>query len=392
SNSLRILIATDNHLGYLERDPIRGQDSFNTFEEILLLAAEKDVDMIILGGDLFHDSTPSVSCLTKTTEILSRHCLGDRPNSVMIASDQSVNFEGSFKSANYYNPNINISYPIFTIHGNHDRPIGISNMSALNHLANAGLINYFGYCHDPERPVLSPILLQKGDTKLALYGIGNIPDERMHRLWRTGKVVFQRAEDEGPNRWADAFSMLVLHQNRAQHGATNHVREEDIHQFLDLVFWGHEHECRLRPENCQSFEITQPGSSVATSLCQGEAVPKHVGLMTLTGHKYALEEIPLKTVRPFEFQHIALALFSEIDPQNQEECEKFLENIVNAMIERSKKRWIRDHTEEEEDAMPLPLIRLRVDYSGGYSSFNVHRFGITFSDKVANPKDILQFH
>lgn len=37
------MLATDNHIGYLERDPIRGQDAINTFEEILQLAVKHDV-------------------------------------------------------------------------------------------------------------------------------------------------------------------------------------------------------------------------------------------------------------------------------------------------------------------------------------------------------------
>ena len=37
------MLATDNHIGYLERDPIRGQDAINTFEEILQLAVKNDV-------------------------------------------------------------------------------------------------------------------------------------------------------------------------------------------------------------------------------------------------------------------------------------------------------------------------------------------------------------
>ena len=34
----RIIIATDTHLGYLENDEIRGNDSFNSFEEILKIS------------------------------------------------------------------------------------------------------------------------------------------------------------------------------------------------------------------------------------------------------------------------------------------------------------------------------------------------------------------
>jgi len=56
---LRILIATDNHLGYMERDPIRGNDSFVSFEEILQQARKLKVDFVLLGGDMFHENKPS---------------------------------------------------------------------------------------------------------------------------------------------------------------------------------------------------------------------------------------------------------------------------------------------------------------------------------------------
>lgn len=40
----------------------------------------------------------------------------------------------------------------------------------------------------------------------------------------------------------------------------------------------------------------------------------------------------------------------------------------------------------------LPLIRLRVDYTGGYETFNPIQFGQQFVDRVANPKDIVLFN
>lgn len=39
----QILLATDNHIGYAETDPVRGMDSINTFREILQLAVANDV-------------------------------------------------------------------------------------------------------------------------------------------------------------------------------------------------------------------------------------------------------------------------------------------------------------------------------------------------------------
>ena len=41
SNTLRVLIATDNHLGFEERDAVRKEDSFLAFEEILRTARER---------------------------------------------------------------------------------------------------------------------------------------------------------------------------------------------------------------------------------------------------------------------------------------------------------------------------------------------------------------
>lgn len=43
-DTFKILVATDNHLGYLEKDPVRGDDSFNAFEEILQHAVKSEVN------------------------------------------------------------------------------------------------------------------------------------------------------------------------------------------------------------------------------------------------------------------------------------------------------------------------------------------------------------
>lgn len=55
-------------------------------------------------------------------------------------------------------------------------------------LSTAGLINYFGKWTDLSRIEVKPILLQKGNTYLALYGLSHIKDERLSRLFLEGKV------------------------------------------------------------------------------------------------------------------------------------------------------------------------------------------------------------
>lgn len=48
SNTIRILVATDCHLGYMEKDEVRRHDSFQAFEEICSIAEKKQAKMISL--------------------------------------------------------------------------------------------------------------------------------------------------------------------------------------------------------------------------------------------------------------------------------------------------------------------------------------------------------
>ncbi|PPQ87579.1 hypothetical protein CVT26_015321, partial [Gymnopilus dilepis] len=130
-DTIRIMLATDNHIGYMERDPIRGQDSINTFREILQLAVKHEVDLILLGGDLFHENKPSRECLYNVTALLREFTLGDKPVQVELLSDP---LEGkahgyTFPAVNYEDPNLNVGIPVFSIHGNHDDPQGAGAVS-----------------------------------------------------------------------------------------------------------------------------------------------------------------------------------------------------------------------------------------------------------------------
>jgi double-strand break repair protein MRE11 len=50
-------VSTDNHVGYEERDPIRKDDSWRSFDEVMTIAKDRDVDMVLLAGDLFHENS-----------------------------------------------------------------------------------------------------------------------------------------------------------------------------------------------------------------------------------------------------------------------------------------------------------------------------------------------
>lgn len=387
ANTFKILIATDNHIGYLEKDPIRGKDSFETFEEILQIAQAQQVDFVLLGGDLFHNNRPSRPCIHETMRLLRKYCFGERESKIWIASDPKVNFADP---TNYLDPNLNISLPIFSIHGNHDDPSAVGNLCALDLLSVTGMMNYFGMNKSIEDVTINPILMEKGNSKLALFGLGNIGEERLHRQWRANKVKFMRPEEED---WKRAFNLFIFHQNRARHGSTSHIPEEFLDGFLDLIIWGHEHECRIFPEEFERFSVVQPGSSVATSLIAGEAEAKHVGILRIEDGKFDLEKIRLKTTRPFQFTSVQLSQVEGLSTTNIKAIQTYLEGVVEDLIERAKMEWSEQNNSElrPDMEMPMPLIRVRVDYAGGYETLNAQQFGQNFIKRVANPKDILKF-
>ncbi|NP_001398824.1 double-strand break repair protein MRE11 isoform 4 [Mus musculus] len=263
-DTFKILVATDIHLGFMEKDAVRGNDTFVTFDEILRLALENEVDFILLGGDLFHENKPSRKTLHSCLELLRKYCMGDRPVQFEVISDQSVNFGFSkFPWVNYQDGNLNISIPVFSIHGNHDDPTGADALCALDVLSCAGFVNHFGRSMSVEKVDISPVLLQKGSTKLALYGLGSIPDERLYRMFVNKKVTMLRPKED-ENSW---FNLFVIHQNR------------------------------------------------------------HVGLLRIKGRKMNMQKLPLRTVRRFFIEDVVLAnhpnLFNPDNPKVTQAIQSF---------------------------------------------------------------------
>ncbi|KAG2375246.1 hypothetical protein C9374_009869 [Naegleria lovaniensis] len=405
---LRILITTDNHVGFNERDPVRKEDSFIIFEEIMQYAHRYNVDFVLQGGDLFHDNKPSRDTLHKTIAILRKYVFGDKPVPLQILSDQSVNFKSNpGGTVNYEDPNVNIALPIFSISGNHDAWSGENSLSVLDVLSQCNLINYFGKCETVDQIQVKPILMQKGETKLALYGLGYIRDERLYQTFKNQKVTFFRPAGEDSQNASEWFNLFAIHQNRNQHhNKKGNISESMLKGFFDLVVWGHEHEQQIVPTRSVSggFEVMQPGSSITTTYTPQEAKPKKVAVLEIYKDTFRVIPITLKTVRPFVFDTISLADYEDDlkhIKNNPEEIADFLKEHVNQLISQAREEKLSSFENDEEakkelknyykkyPGLDLPIVRLRVDYSGGYASINPQRFGQNFVGKVANPSDLL---
>ena len=409
-NLFRILIATDNHLGAHERDPIRKNDSFIAFREILETAKKEKVDALFLGGDLFDQNKPSRETLVQTMDVLREYVFGDDPIEFEVVSDQSINFPNR-GIVNFEDENVNVALPIFAIHGNHDDPSGQENLSALDILSSCSLINYFGKHalsgSNTGAIELKPVLLRKGETKLALYGLGWIRDQRLHQMMASkGNVKWIRpGSSDEKTPLANWFNLMLIHQNRVSHAPKNSISERHLPNWMDLVVWGHEHECLIEPQLFDGVSVSQPGSSVTTSLVEAESGTKKICILELKPGKekkdpphWRLLPVPLQTTRPYAFKNVSLAeqedLLNEEEDgggQDQEAIENFLMITVNGMIKEAMQNAA-SGVKKLAQLNQLPLIRLRVDLTGGFQSVNVQKFGQKFVGKVANPSDMLLFH
>lgn len=64
---------------------------------------------------------------------------------------------------------------------------------------------------------------------------------------------------ENEDEW---YNVFVLHQNHVDRPPTNFIPESFIDDFIDLVIWGHEHECKIEPQAGKGeFYVMQPGKS-----------------------------------------------------------------------------------------------------------------------------------
>lgn len=115
---------------------------------------------------------------------------------------------------------------------------------------------------------------------------------------------------------------------------------------LSQVIWGHEHDCRIEPEynSLQEFYVSQPGSSVATSLCHGEAAPKHIGLLEINKDKFRMKKIPLQTVRLMYVHDVDLADCGiAVDLQVSDNILEYCKVKVDGLLDKARRKHTGTH-------------------------------------------------
>lgn len=133
-----------------------------------------------------------------------------------------------------------------------------------------------------------------------------------------------------------------------------------------------------------TFRISQPGSSVATSLCAGEASRKKIGILDIRGQQFRLNAIPLTQVRPFVTTEVMLkgcrANLDPEDPNVEKKISQFLVEQAQVMVLNAREEYAEVLEEAKkkgnnagDDDCPTQfklinpkevLVRIRVEHSG----------------------------
>ena len=194
-------------------------------------------------------------------------------------------------------------------------------------------------------------------------------------------------------------------------GNKNAIHESMIPNWMDFVVFGHEHCSEPYPTESLvgTFRMTQPGSTVATSLTDGEASRKHCLILNVKGSQFKCDPIPLTMVRSFVMTEVALTEdvgLRQDDPKVDAKISRYLEEQLGTWIYNAKEKQkqlledakkVGNYAAEEDSPLVYRLqkrdevlVRLRVDHAQ-FSTLNNQRFGAQFVGKVANPGDILLF-
>ena len=215
---MKIAFVTDTHFGYrrFEADALsQGREA--------ILAAAREADLLILGGDNFDTPLPRMETLAEVTKVLRE----------ALEVFHSRGIAGT---------------PIFAIHGNHDRRAkGFVHPTGL--LAQGGFLESF---HN------KTILFERNGEKVAISGMGSVPEDMAAESLR------QVACRPVPG----AFNIFVLHQSFQEFDVTGNgqfISFDDLPEGFGLYLCGHVHKPSL------SGKVLNPGSTVVTQLREDEA-------------------------------------------------------------------------------------------------------------------------
>lgn len=293
-SEIRILYISDTHLG------IRGKEdeALAVFEEELKIASDNAVDLILHSGDFFDRVNADTTNVVSVINLLRTFLIESSPKTTL----KCIKEDGLKYKCNLNMKDIDVKIPLFVINGNHDLKDGRS-LCSLDILNEALLLNYFEPVQNIDEIILKPIILQKGSTKIVIYGCGHT--EYFDESLVNGKFQLVIPSDGLQNY----FSILMLHQDRKRNEEyveilINLLRQKNYN--INLLAWGHEHKYETVNPPGPYFNIIQIGSSINTQNFVECSKKFILDIKLKSNTEFTYETIPIYNFTHFYFDRISL--------------------------------------------------------------------------------------
>jgi len=237
---------------------------------------------------------------------------------------------------------------------------------------------------------ISPIFILKGETKIALYGIGNMKETYFKEAWNTQKFKFLK-----PENIKEYFTILIFHQDLITVTTNPEV------SMFNLIIWGSYSESnpKIDFDEESGCNFYKPGSSIITSFNETESKTKHIGILNIRRNEFQLDPIFLKEthrellIKEIEQKNLKKIKNPMTNPEEnkrnfkgfeEDEAEHVIEEEINGLLKEYQSRVF------DRETKKLPLIRLRVEFSG-FDVIRIQRLETRFKNKVANEGFLLIF-
>ena len=279
---MKLAFISDLHLGF-SYGTERGEESFENAEQAFELALKEKPDLILIGGDIFHDKIPRQEVIGRAIELFTK--LNQKMKKVLLLKKVNKNKETIEKKE--------LIPAVIGIWGTHERRHENSTNPA-QLLEKAGLLQLL---HSES------ILVEVGYEKIGIHGLSGVPEDYAKDALKSWK----------PEPFENSHNILMLHQNIAELIPTeaNAISFADLPEKFDFYLLGHFHWHLEEKHPKTKAPILIPGSTVVTQLSQKEATgDKGFFIIDLPPEK-KLRDIIFKVIRTRPAHYLSIETYGK---------------------------------------------------------------------------------
>lgn len=293
---MRFIHCADVHLGKtIDKNPIRYRDYFKAFEKVIEFTCERDVDFLIIAGDLFHRGNVHPETLADTVKLLE----------ILKKSDVEV----------------------IAIEGNHDRFKRRKNESWLLYLSRRGYLRLLQPTEDPDT---GSIYFEPYDSQRGWGGYIEIAGGTVYGMGYWGTSVgqqLQRASENMPQK-ADVG---ILHAGvwdnpRIDFGSLTTLEFQPFSSYFRYFALGHGHKKYQVPDATGRIFGYNPGALEVVN--REESSYSDAGtayLVEIDGEKAEVETLKIPR-RPFYNLKVELT-----EAESPAQAFNIFDNYINKM-------------------------------------------------------------